>query len=232
MLSKTLIWLSVGGWGCVPSLFVVWGLMPWGISQNFCCQCPCPHRKPLLTHTSPRDPPALAGRSGSIPCGVTVPFLCVLVHEWFCFCPPRVKSLFLPVLEVLQLNPCGLQSQIPWGFLVPLSDSPVWENWCVAQNLHNSGRTSLVLFFSSLWLAYLVGMGFDFIIISPLLPSHCGFSFVFWGRVSLFGGFQCPTINGFSTTSCDFGALTGGDECTFFYSAILNKFPLRHEDYF
>ena len=122
MLSKTLIWLSVDGWGCAPSLLVVWGLMPRGISQNCCCQWPCPHRKPLLTHTSPRDPPTLAGRSGSIPCGVTVPFLCVLVHERYCFCPPRVESLFLPVLEVLQSNPCGLQNQIPWGFLVPLSD--------------------------------------------------------------------------------------------------------------
>ena len=33
-----------------------------------------------------------------------------------------MESLFLPVLEVLQSNPCGLQNQIPWGFLVPLSD--------------------------------------------------------------------------------------------------------------
>ena len=78
--------------------------------------------KPLLTHASTGDPPTLAGRSGSIPCVVTVPFLCVLVHERYCFCHPRVESLFLPVLEVLQSNPCGLQNQIPWGFLVPLSD--------------------------------------------------------------------------------------------------------------
>ena len=27
-------------------------------------------------------------------------------------------------------------------------------------------------------------MGFDFIVIVPLPPSHCGFSFVFAGRVS------------------------------------------------
>ena len=28
-------------------------------------------------------------------------------------------------------------------------------------------------------------MGFDFIVIAPLLQSHCGFSFVFWYAVSL-----------------------------------------------
>ena len=31
--------------------------------------------------------------------------------------------------------------------------SPSWEAWLGAQNLHNSGRTSLVLLFSSLWVA-------------------------------------------------------------------------------
>ena len=48
-------------------------------------------------------------------------------------------------------------------------------------------------------------MGFDFIVIVPILPSHCDF-FAF----------------GYSTASCDFGALVGGDEHTSFYSAILN----------
>ena len=32
-------------------------------------------------------------------------------------------------------------------------------------------RTSLALLISSLWVAHLVGMGFDFIMIVPLLPS-------------------------------------------------------------
>ena len=34
----------------------------------------------------------------------------------------------------------------------PFVESPGWEAWHVIQNLHNSGRTSLVLLFSSLWL--------------------------------------------------------------------------------
>ena len=41
-----------------------------------------------------------------------------------------------------------------------------------------------------LWVAYTVGMGFDFFMIAPLLPSCCGFYFVFGSGVSFFGGFQ------------------------------------------
>jgi len=62
----------------------------------------------------------------------------------------------------------------------------------------------------------LEGMGFYFIMIVPLLPSHCSFFFVFGHAVSFFGGFQCPPINGCSAASCNFGALPGGDEHTSF----------------
>ena len=68
---------------------------------------------------------------------------------------------------------------------------------------------------------HLVGMGFDFIMIMPL-PSHCSFLFVFGHGLSLFGGFQHLLVDGFSTASCNFGVLIGGDECTSFYSTILN----------
>ena len=80
----------------------------------------------------------------------------------------------------------------------------------------------MILLFSSLWASHLVGMGFDFIIIVPFLPSRCGFFFVFGHGVSFLGVFQHPPVNGCSTASCDFGALTG-DECMPFYSAILNQ---------
>ena len=87
----------------------------------------------------------------------------------------------------------------------------------------NSGRTSLVLFFFSLWVACLASMGFDFIVIAPLLPSRCDYSFVPEPEVSLFDGFQCPPIDGHSTASCDFGGFAGEDEHTSFYSTILNQ---------
>ena len=69
----------------------------------------------------------------------------------------------------------------------------------------------MVLLFSSLWVTQLVGMGFDFIVIVPLLPSHCSFLFVFGRGVSFFGGLQCPPVDDGPTASFHFGALAGGD---------------------
>ena len=51
--------------------------------------------RPLLTHTSTGDSWTFTGKSGSVPCGVTVPVSCILVHTRFCLCPPRV---YFPVL--------------------------------------------------------------------------------------------------------------------------------------
>ena len=45
--------------------------------------------------------------------------------------------------------------------------SPGWEAWRGVLNLHNSGRTSLELLFSSLWIT---GMGFY---LSCFCPSYC-----------------------------------------------------------
>ena len=69
--------------------------------------------------------------------------------------------------------------------------SPSWEAWegsVKVQNLHNSARASLVLLFSSLWISHLAGMGLDFIVIMPLLPSHCGFFLAFGHVVSFLVG--------------------------------------------
>ena len=78
----------------------------------------------------------------------------------------------------------------------------------------------MVLLFSSLWVTHLGDMGFDLIVIVPLLLSFCGFFFLFGPGVSFFGGFQCPSVDGCSTASCDFGALAGGDEHTSIYFVI------------
>ena len=60
--------------------------------------------------------------------------------------------------------------------------------------------------------AHPLGMGFDFIVIVPLLPSCCSFFFVFGRRVSFLHRFQHPPVDGCLTANCDFGALAGGDE--------------------
>ena len=68
-------------------------------------------------------------------------------------------------------------------------------------------------------------MGFDFIVPVPLLPSRCGFFFVFGHAVSFIGVFQHLPVDGCSIASCNFDALAGRDECMSFYSAILNYKP-------
>ena len=52
-------------------------------------------------------------------------------------------------------------------------------------------------------------MEFDFNMIALLQLSCCGFSFVLGHRMSLFGGFPHPPVDGCTTASCDFGVLTG-----------------------
>ena len=48
----------------------------------------------LPSHASTGGPPTLADSFDSVSCGVTAPFLWVLVHAKFCLCPPRLESLF------------------------------------------------------------------------------------------------------------------------------------------
>ena len=61
---------------------------------------PQPHSRPLSTHSFAVDPHTLISKSGSISCGVTAPFLWVLVHTRFCLCSLRVSVSPSPV-EVL-----------------------------------------------------------------------------------------------------------------------------------
>ena len=91
MLSKSLIQFSVDEQGCVPSL--LFDLRPncggsnegnGDLLQKVSCthchtQCPQPCSKPPPTHTSSRDSCTLTGKSESVSCRVTAPFICV--HE-------------------------------------------------------------------------------------------------------------------------------------------------------
>ena len=98
---------------------------------------------------------------------------------------------------------------------------------------------SLELLFSSLWVTHPEGMGFDSIMIAPILLALRGFFFVLERGVSsfpsyqlsvasslslnvgylLFGGeFRPPPVNGCSTAGCNVGALAGGDGRMSFYS--------------
>ena len=163
----------------------------------------------------------LAGSPGSVSCGIPVPSIWALVCMRFCLCRLWLKSCFPQSYGSLKFHwPSRSDSlESPSSFV----RSPGLEAWHGIQNLHNSGRTSLLLLFSSLWVTHPMGMRFDFIVIVPLLLSCCVF-FVFGCGVSFFffGMFQHPPLNSCSAVSCIFGALAGGDECMSFYSAILN----------
>ena len=98
------------------------GLMPRSPFQDCYCQCPLSHDKPLLTHTSMGDPPTLAGRSHSVFYGVTAPFPWAWNTKDFVCALQRCSLCFPSPVEVMLLNPTDLQSQIPWGFPVPLAD--------------------------------------------------------------------------------------------------------------
>ena len=93
MLSKSLIQFSINGQGCVPALLFDLrpnygggnedhGYLLQKIPCTYCyIQCPQSCSRPLLTQASAGDSWTLAGRSGSVSCGVTAPFSCVLVHK-------------------------------------------------------------------------------------------------------------------------------------------------------
>ena len=116
LISNALIQLSADGWSCASPYWLAWGdsalgvywlccrlngdlqegLASWSF-QDCCSQCPCPCDEPLLTLAFTGDPPTLAGTFGLVSCGVTTPFLLVLVPAQFCLCPPKPESLFPPV---------------------------------------------------------------------------------------------------------------------------------------
>ena len=175
-----------------------------------------------LTRAPPGDPPTLAGGSGSVSCGGTAPLLWVLVHAVSCV-PPSLESLLPPVLWK-SCNQILLAFKVRFpGDSQPLCQSPGWGACCGVQNLHNSARTSLVLLFSSLWVTH--QWVWD-LILSWLCLSYCltcSFFFVFGCGLSFFGGFQHPPVDGHAAAGCDFGALGDGNECTSFYSTILNQ---------
>ena len=102
--------------------------------------------------------------------------LWVLVHARFCLCPPRLESLFPPVLW----KSCN---QIPMAFKAIFPGGS--QSLCQVPRLGSlmcSSEPSQYFFgilFSSLWVTHLAGIRFNFNMIASLLPSHCGFFFVF-----------------------------------------------------
>ena len=102
------------------------------------------------------------------------------------FCPLRLESVFPPVLW----KSC---SQVPLAFKVIFPRDSQSLYWIprlgrLTQGLEplQQWENFLVLLFSSLWITHSAGMGFDLNMFVPLLPSWCGFFFVFGHGISFF----------------------------------------------
>ena len=81
-----------------------------------------------------------------------------------------------------------------------------------------------------MWVTHLTGKGFEFIMIVPSYHLTATSSLSLDMGHLFFGGLQGPPVNGCSTASCDFGAVSGADEHASFYSTILNWKPHKGFD--
>ena len=146
----------------------------------------------MPTPTPVGDPPTLTGSFCSISYWVTAPeswcaqgFVCALRGWSLCF-PHSCGSLVI--------KSCWSSRSDFLRIPRPFVRSPGWEAWRGVPNLHNIGRTSLLLLFSNLWVTQLASMIFDFIMVVPLLPAHCNFFFAFGCGLSFLVGFSVPLM--------------------------------------
>ena len=149
------------------------------------------------------------------------------MHTLLCVCPPRVESLFPPVLS----KSCN---QFPLGFKVWFSRN--FSSRCWTPRLG-----------SLTWGSEPSLQGVDFCHVSVLQsvshpPSSSGIWFYcdcapptislwlllcLWMWGIFFGKFQCLPVNDCPAASCDSGVLARGSESTSFYSAILVPLQLQ-----
>ena len=190
--------------GAIPSLLFTWGqtmveVMNGDLPQKIPCiycynPCPQPCSGPPLTHAFTGGSWTPTGKSGTVSCGVTVPFSWVLVNKVL-LCPPRV---YFPVLckfwqlyggvngDFLQEDLCHTHTQSPCPCSRPLptrsstgdaqtqfslSLCGVSGSWCV-QGLFEPSE--------HLWRERGLILNTN----SPLLQSCWGFSFGLGCRVS------------------------------------------------
>ena len=146
----------------------------------------------------------------------------VLMHTLLCVCPPRVESLFPPVLSNPAIKSARLQSLILWEFLLLLLDPQVGNP--------DMGFRTFTPVGGLLWYNC-----------SPVCESHTQWLWdwfycdcapptislwlllCLWVWGIFFGEFQCLPFDDCSAVSYDSGALTRGNEHMSFYSAILNQ---------
>ena len=173
--------------------------------------------------TSAGDPPTLAGRSGSVSCGVTAPSPWVLMCTLLCVYPSRVESLFPPVLSkscnqillAFKVWFCGNSSSFCW---TPRLGSLTWGSGLSLQWVDFCG-ISFLQFVSHPPPIYGIWFYCD---CSPTTISfQLPLCLLRWGF--FFGEFQCLPVNDCSAVSCNSGALARERKHTSLYPSILNQ---------
>ena len=136
-------------------------LTPMIILQNYCWQCPCPQSEPLMSPTSTRDPPILAGRSGSFEVTIFFPWFLVCTRP--CVCPPRVEFLFPPVLwNSCSQSPLAFKARFSGGFSSSCQTRQTVEPDMGVRTFIPVGELLWYSYFSVCGLPTPVCMGFDF----------------------------------------------------------------------
>ena len=148
------------------------------------------------------------------------------MHTLLCVCPPRVESLFPPVLskscnQILlafkvwfsrnSSSHCRTPrfGSLMWGSAPSLQ----WMDFCGISVLQFVGHppSSYGIWFYCDWAP-------------PTISLWLVLCLLMWGI--FFGEFQCIPVDDCSAVSCDSGVLAIGIESTLFYSAILVQGPL------
>ena len=145
------------------------------------------------------------------------------MHTRFCLCPPKVSVssvLWKFCNQILLSFKISFLGYSQFLCLIPRLGSLMWglESLQKCEN------------FSDIFILQLVSHSpggceilFQHDYISPTILLWLLLCLWLWGI--FFGGFHHLPVDGWSTASCNFGALTGGCEHSSFYSAILNKSP-------
>lgn len=143
------------------------------ILQYLYHQCPYPHSEPHSSPASPRDPPRPAGRSCPGSYDIISFALGPHAHKTSYVSSKSSTSPSPSAVEHLHSSPIGLQSQISGGsssqWQTPRLGSLMLgsELSLLWQNLYNI----IILQFEDCPPGVGWGMGFDYIISTPLLPS-------------------------------------------------------------
>ena len=163
-----------------------------------------------------------------VSCGATAHFLCVLMHTKFCLCPPRLESLFLPVLwKCFNQILMAFNVRFP-GYSQSLCKIPRMGSLALGlepQQLHKLFGIIVLQFVSNPLCGYMIWFYLD------CAPSTISLSLVLclWMWDIFFLVFSSILL----FNSCGFDVLTGGVELLLwstpqemcFYSDILNHKP-------